>query len=80
MKKLIKISAIVACAAVLFFNVSLTGKNSSNNIDLSSLTKISEANAECIPYIFNNGRCLVLNQLCVGNPFPEDQNCYTYFN
>jgi hypothetical protein len=72
MKKLFKISTIVACVAVLFFNVSLIGKNSSNNIDLSSLTKISEANAECINNGYgdewNHGRCSILTQNCYYDP------------
>lgn len=65
MKKIITFSGIVACAAILFFNVSLNGKSSSSNVDLSALTKISEANAECVSGGFASGKCLVLSQVCV---------------
>lgn len=65
MKKLITISGIVACAAIMFFNVSLNGKSSSSNVDLAALTKISEANAECMPYQVASGHCLVGAQICV---------------
>lgn len=75
MKKIIKISAIVAGAAILFFNVSLNGKSSSNTIDLSSLTKFSEANAECAQYQWAGGHCLVGAQICV---FAVETDCDPY--
>lgn len=65
MKKLITISGIVACAAIMFFNVSLNGKSSSSNVDLAALTKISEANAECVSGGFASGKCLAGAQICI---------------
>ena len=57
----IKITGIVACSAILFFNLSLNGKTHLNNIDLLTLTKITEANAECMPYKIASGKCLELS-------------------
>lgn len=63
MKKIISILGIVACAAVLFFNVSLSGNKSSNSMNLSSMTKISKANAECAPDEgWMTGECIT--QIC----------------
>lgn len=71
--KAIKIAGAIVCAALLFFNVSLNGKSSSDNLDLSALTKISEANAECVddPPL-NNGRCSQLTGNCYWDPDSDD--------
>lgn len=58
MKKIVKVLGILTCAAVLFFNVSLSEYKSSNSMNLSSMTKINEANAECAPSTgFFMGEC-----------------------
>ncbi|WP_040299369.1 hypothetical protein [Arcticibacter svalbardensis] len=56
-KKILKITGITAFAAALFFTVSLNGESNSNNMDLASLTKISEANAECVTGVSVGGTC-----------------------
>lgn len=80
MKKIILIAcvAIIAIGA-LFVNVSLNNNGQTGNIDLAQLRVTNDANAECTQWMINNGKCLVLVQLCVGDPFPEDQNCYTFY-
>lgn len=57
MKKLLKITGAFAFALALFFTVSLSGENNSGNLDLASLTKMSEANAECNPGPSAGGTC-----------------------
>lgn len=69
---------MLAFAVALFFTVSLSANGSSNNIDLASLTKISEANAECASGPYLDGRCNDFSGHCFQNPFPEDQNCNTF--
>lgn len=77
-KNTVKIAGIVACAAILFFNLSLNGKSSSNNVDLSTLTKINEANAECWPWEQGDahGNCLDLSQICVFDTSAEECDPY----
>jgi hypothetical protein len=78
MKKTIKIIGITACAAVIFFNVSLNHKNYAGNIDLSKLIVTNQADAECIYNIqfpeLNHGRCSPLTGNCYWN-WPYDFDC-----
>ncbi len=57
--KVIKIVGILFITTVLFFNLSLNKGNNSHFINLSSLAKINEANAECISNgpIWDFGQC-----------------------
>lgn len=67
MKNLIKISGVVICAAALFLNVSINGKNSSGKIDMATITISNQADAECTqtndPYR-DTGRCSALSGNC----------------
>lgn len=76
MKKLLKITGAFAFMVALFFTVSLNGETESGNLDLASLTKMTEANAECIliPYAYPNGECSWDGNCWVGGR-PEFQNC-----
>lgn len=58
MKKIIKITGIIVCMAVLFLNISLNHKGNTVNIDLSKLIKANEADAECGPFFVAHGHCL----------------------
>lgn len=58
MKKIIKISVVFVCVAVLFFNVSLNMKSSRGNIDLTKLITVNEADAECMSYDVASGKCV----------------------
>lgn len=62
MKNVLKITGITAFAIALFFTVSLTGESNSNNIDLASLTKINDANAECPYERYGGGNCSWTNR------------------
>jgi hypothetical protein len=69
MKKIFKI------AGTLFFNMSLGRENISGDIDLASLTKLNQANAECVqpdPMALGPfGRCYAMyyNPTCVIDNF-----------
>ncbi len=78
LKNTVKTIGIITCAAILFFNLSLNGKSSSNNVELSTLTKINEANAECVPWEQGDahGNCLVLSQICVFDTSAEECDPY----
>lgn len=70
MKKIVTIFGIFVCAAILLLNVSLNEKSSSNSTDLSTLAKISKANAECTlneVFELNSGRCSVFDN-CYWDP------------
>lgn len=72
MKKIIKITGILVCIAVLFLNISLNHKSSTGNIDLSKLIVANQADAECIynpagPE-WNHGRCSQLTGNCYWDP------------
>ena len=61
MKKIISILGVAICAMVLFFNVSINGKNNANDTDLTKVMMSNEANAECVwnpgGDIWNHGYC-----------------------
>jgi hypothetical protein len=71
MKKAISILGIAICASVLFFNVSINGKNCASNNDLTKIMTATEANAECwydpMTPEFNHGNCNFLDQ-CYYDP------------
>jgi|BioPla2DNA2_1021312.scaffolds.fasta_scaffold90303_2 hypothetical protein len=69
MKKAIKILGTVLCAVVLFFNLSINGKSSTGDTNLSVL--LNKADAECeqgeIPEM-NKGKCYQISGNCFWNP------------
>lgn len=71
MKKVFKITGIAAFSVALFFTVSLSGESNTNSLDLASLTKISEANAECNPGPLMGGKCSFTDR-CFWDSFSED--------
>ena len=74
MKAIIKITGVIICAIALFMNINLTGNTNSNDTDLSGLTKVNQANAECIQnnYGWNHGRCSQLSGNCYWDPDGDD--------
>lgn len=78
MKKVLKITGAFAFVAALFFTMSLSGESNSGNLDLASLTKMSEANAECNPGPFLDGRCRIFSGHCYANASREEWDCSTY--
>ncbi|WP_028298154.1 hypothetical protein [Olivibacter sitiensis] len=64
MKKTLKLLGCGAVLSVFLYNMSVSKENSIGDIDLSSLTKINEANAECISNSMNNGHCYELTNNC----------------
>lgn len=65
MKNLIKISGVVVCAAVLFLNVSIKGKSSSENVNMATITSANQANAECQTTTWSmTGKCSTLSGNC----------------
>ena len=76
MKKVIKITGILVCMAVLFLNVSLNHKSSTGDLDLSKLITANKADAECFNDIpeLNNGRCSYLTGNCYWD-WPQHQEC-----
>ena len=81
MKKILKITGITAFAAALFFTVSFNGQTESGNLDLASLTKMSEANAECVstgdPFR-DTGRCSALTGNCYALSDPPTCDPYAF--
>ena len=67
MKKIIKIAGGLICVTVLFFNVSLTKNINAENTDLTSITKLNTANAECVSTGWNAGYCWWAADICVHN-------------
>ena len=66
MKKAIKILGTLLCAVVLFFNLSINGKGSAGDTNLSTL--MNKADAVCYESTFgpdfNFGRCNVYSENC----------------
>lgn len=77
--KYLKFLGVAAFFAVaLFVNASVNTDKSSQDVTLADLANATEANAECPPTSFKNGRCNWLGTMCHLNPFPEDQDCDFY--
>lgn len=69
MKKVFSIISVVAVAAVLTLNVSLSKNSKTGNINLASISAAPEASAECTNSRgFGDGKCIQLADLCVGDP------------
>lgn len=69
-KLLFSVGALSVISAFLLFS----NKSSfSQNVSLESLVKINSVSAECITsHNLGDGKCLVLTQICVGDPYnPE---------
>jgi hypothetical protein len=64
-KTILKILGAATCMAALLVNVSLTGNQSSKNVDLKGISVATEANAECVGFTYFHGKCLTLLQVCV---------------
>lgn len=74
-------SALALFAVVMGVNASLKSSNPTEDVSLSDLVDLSNANAECVGKdLLNNGRCNDFTKRCVLNPFPEEQDCDFYSN
>lgn len=59
MKKILSIISVVAVAAVLALNVSLSKDSKTGNVNLASISVAPEASAECVPPSMGiNGHCI----------------------
>ena len=58
MKKIITVFGVAILATVLLFNVSISGKNSASNPNLTKVMMTNEANAECLLRTLEIGKCL----------------------
>jgi hypothetical protein len=70
MKKTILIASVTTISIIaLFINVSLSRNSQTGNIDLIQLKATNEVSAEChTEHQAGGGKCLVLAQVCVGDP------------
>lgn len=73
MKTKVKSFSVIAIFAVAMgVNASLNSNKSHEDVSLSELVNLSDANAERSQGVMLNGRCNWLGTMCHLNPFPED--------
>ena len=70
MKKVIGILGVIALSTGIFFSANIL--EASNDIGLASVISLNTADAECPPYTWMGGRCLVLSEVCVGDFWETD--------
>jgi hypothetical protein len=71
MKKTLGIISVVAVAAVLTLNVTLSKDNKTGNVNLAGISTAPEASAECTTGHYGGvggGKCLQSANICVGDP------------
>jgi len=64
MKKVLSIISVVAVAAVLTLNVTLSKDSKTGNVNLAGISAAPEASAECLTnhYGWNHGKCSFTNR------------------
>jgi len=67
MKKIFSIISVVAVAAVLTLNISLSKNSKTGNVNLASISAAPEASAECITNAYGggDGHCIQMVNICV---------------
>lgn len=76
MKKVFSIISVVAVAAVLTLNISLSKNSKTGNVNLASISAAPEASAECRNmYNMRDGRCLQYANICAGGYWPGTGDC-----
>jgi len=77
MKKIFSIISVVAVAAVLTLNITLSKDSKTGNVNLASITAAPEASAECVPITIATlpGRCLYTYEGECVFCFWDERNC-----
>ena len=65
MKKTVKLLGVAALTAGLAFSMSIGSNKKSSDKSLMELSTQSTANAECFPFDFAGGKCLVTLETCI---------------
>lgn len=65
---LVAVLSVAGVATAVFFSTNVNGN--AGEVTLDRLVKVNTANAECVDRgSLNNGKCLTLSQICVGDPW-----------
>jgi len=83
MKKVLSIISVVAVAAVLTLNITLSKDSKTGNVNLAGISAAPEASAECAPsrygHWWNTGICYTLTDHCYYDG-PDEHECDAAFD